>query len=419
LNATLLQARAPRTIDVVARRLLCSRLERLRLGRLTLRDAGTTSHFGHAAAGTDLAATVHVHDAAFYGAVAFGGSVGAAESYARGEWSADNLTNVVRVLIRNREVLDDLETGFARLASPVRRVLHSSSRNTRAGSRRNIEAHYDLGNDLFALFRDPSLTYSCALFERAHMSLEDAQVAKIDRICRKLALVPTDHLLEIGTGWGALALHAAREYGCRVTTATISPSQYAVARDRVRDAGLEDRVQVQLSDYRDLTGVYDKLVSVEMLEAVGHHFYDAFFRKASDLLRPDGSMLLQTITIADQQYEAAKRSVDFIQRYIFPGSTIPSVAAITQSVARASDLRLFHLEDIGPFYARTLREWRERFLAGRARIRALGYSDQFIRMWEFYFCYCEGGFEERALGDAQMLLTKPGTRRNPVFFVST
>lgn len=414
MNSTVVPAREPRAFDGFARKLLLTRLERLAHGRLTLRDASVAFQFGEPAAQASLDATVYVHDPAFYGAAAFGGSIGAAESYARGEWSADDLTAVVRVLLANRDVLDGLETGFARLTAPLRRVLHSLSRNTRAGSRRNIRAHYDLGNDFFELFLDPSLTYSCAVFERADMDLHAAQLAKIDRICRKLALEPGEHLLEIGTGWGALAVHAAREYGCRVTTTTISPAQHAVARERVATAGLGDRVDVQLLDYRDLTGRYDKVVSIEMLEAVGHRYYDAYFRKASELLRPHGAMLLQTITIADQRYEAARRSVDFIQRHIFPGSTIPSVAAVGESIARASDLRLFHLEDIGPFYARTLREWRERFLANRARIRTLGYSDEFLRMWEFYFCYCEGGFEERALGDAQMLLVKPANRRDPL-----
>lgn len=407
-------AREPSTLDTLARRLLRSRLERLTQGRLTLRDAGATLHFGEQVAGTAPVATVYVHERDFYRAVAFGGSIGAAESYARGDWSADDLTGVIRILVRNRDVLDELETGLARLAAPLRRALHWMNRNTRAGSRRNIVAHYDLGNEFFALFLDPTMTYSSAIFEHADMDLHAAQLAKIDRVCRKLALEPADHLLEIGTGWGALAIHAAREYGCRVTTATISPSQLAIARERVAAAGLGSRIDVQLRDYRELTGQYDKLVSIEMIEAVGHQYYERYFRKVGSLLRPQGMMLMQAITIADQHYEAAKRSVDFIQRHVFPGSTLPSITAIVRATTRASDLRLFHLDDIGDHYATTLRLWRERFLAHRREIRALGHSEPFCRLWEFYFSYCEGAFAERALGDVQMLLVKPGNRRAPL-----
>jgi cyclopropane-fatty-acyl-phospholipid synthase len=251
------------------------------------------------------------------------------------------------------------------------------------------------------------MMYSSAYFERADMSLEAASIAKLDRICRKLALSPADHVLEIGTGWGGFALHAARHYGCRVTTTTISREQHDLARERIAAAGLADRITLRLDDYRDLTGRYDKLVSIEMIEAVGHHYYDAFFRRCSELLEPHGVMLLQAITIADQQYEAARDSVDFIKRHIFPGCCIPSVGAISASVARASQLRIVDLEDIGPHYATTLARWRENMFAQLDRVRALGYSDTFIRMWEFYLCYCEGGFAEHALGDVQVVLEKP------------
>jgi cyclopropane-fatty-acyl-phospholipid synthase len=247
------------------------------------------------------------------------------------------------------------------------------------------------------------------------MSLEAASVAKLDRICRKLDLKPGDHVIEIGTGWGGFALHAAQNYGCRVTTTTISPSQHAMAHERVAAAGLSDRITLLQQDYRDLTGQFDKLVSIEMIEAVGHQYYDTFFGKCSELLKPEGTMLLQAITIADQRYEAARRSVDFIQRYIFPGSCIPSVTALCNSLTRASDIRLFHLEDIGPHYALTLLRWREAFNAHLAEVRAQGYSESFIRMWEFYLCYCEAGFMERVIGNVQMLLMKPHARPSPVF----
>lgn len=256
------------------------------------------------------------------------------------------------------------------------------------------------------------MMYSSAIFDSPDMTLEQASVAKLDRICRKLELKPDDHVLEIGTGWGGFALHAARHYGCRVTTTTISQAQFDLASARVQHAGMQDNIKILLSDYRDLQGKFDKLVSIEMIEAVGHAFYDSYFRKCGELLKPDGMFLLQGITIADQRYESAKDSVDFIQRYIFPGSCIPSVTALLNSVTRASDMRLFNLEDIGPHYARTLAEWRKNFFQNIEQVRALGYSEEFIRMWEFYLCYCEGGFEERALGDVHMLLVKPGNRRD-------
>jgi cyclopropane-fatty-acyl-phospholipid synthase len=289
-------------------------------------------------------------------------------------------------------------------------MLHWLNRNSPDGSRRNIAAHYDLGNDLFALFLDDTMAYSCGVFEREDATLHEAQVAKFERACRRLRLSPSDHLLEIGTGWGGLALHAASRYGCRVTTTTISREQHDWARERIRAAGLSDRVTLLLDDYRDLRGRYDKLVSIEMIEAVGHQFLDTYTAQCSRLLEPHGAMLLQAITIRDQLYAEALESVDFIQRYIFPGSFIPSVTAIADSVRRATDMKVFHLEDIGPHYATTLRRWRERFFERIDDVRRLGYSEQFVRMWDFYLCYCEGGFLERQLGDVQMLLTKPRCR---------
>jgi len=309
------------------------------------------------------------------------------------------------------DVLDSLEGGFARLTAPVRKALHAIRRNTRSGSRKNIAAHYDLGNEFFRLFLDETMMYSSATFARPDMSLHDAQLARLDGICRKLDLRPGEHIVEIGTGWGGFALHAAQRYGCKVTTTTISQEQYRLARERVSQAGLDGQIEVLCADYRDLSGTYDKLVSIEMIEAIGHQYFDAYFAQCSRLLKSHGAMLLQAITIADQRYESAKRSVDFIQRYIFPGSCLPSVGALSASIARASDMRVFHLEDIGPHYARTLHEWRRNLLANLPAVRALGYDDAFIRMWEFYFCYCEGGFAERVVGDVQMLLVKPGNRR--------
>ncbi len=400
----------PHFLDTVARRALRERLGGLRHGAVTLIDGERVECFGNVTPRSALAATVRVHDPRFYGEIAFGGSIGAGEAYMQGFWSADELTTLVRILLANRDVLDGMEGGAARVTAPLQKALHWAARNTRSGSTRNIAAHYDLGNEFFRLFLDPTLMYSCAVFERADMTLEEAATAKLDRICRRLSLGPDDHVLEIGTGWGGFALHAARNYGCRITTTTISRQQYALARERVAAAGLTDRIAVLLEDYRDLTGRYDKLVSIEMIEAVGHQYYDTYFRACSDLLKPDGMMLLQAITIADQRFDAARCSVDFIQRHIFPGSCIPSVAVIADALARVTDLKVFHLEDIGPHYATTLARWRENLFANVDEVRALGYSDAFIRMWEFYLCYCEGGFAERATGDVQMLLVKPLAR---------
>jgi cyclopropane-fatty-acyl-phospholipid synthase len=398
----------------MARRQVLKRLENIESGQVTICEAGQALTFGEPQAEPGLSAEVRVTDAGFYGDLAFGGSVGAGEAYMQGFWTCSDLTALVRVMLRNRQVLDGVETGAAKLAVPIRKLAHWVNRNTRSGSRRNIAAHYDLGNDFFGLWLDPTMMYSSAIFESPDMTLEQASAAKLDRICRKLQLSSSDHVVEIGTGWGGFAVHAAENYDCRVTTTTISAEQYDYARRRVREAGLEDRVTVLNWDYRDLSGQFDKLVSIEMIEAIGHQYLGTYFRKCASLLKPDGMMLIQAITIADQRYRQALRAVDFIKRHIFPGSFIPSVAAMTDSVARASDLRLYHLEDIGPHYATTLRLWRERFFASLEQVRSMGFPDDFVRMWEFYLCYCEGGFVERAIGDVQMLLTKPGCRREPL-----
>lgn len=391
----------------LAERLVRRRLAAIEHGALTV-DGET---YGERSEHCDLAASVRVADPAFWAQVALGGSVGAGEAYMAGHWSADNLTAALRILAANLKVLDGVDSGVGAALSPLRKLLHWTTRNTRAGSRRNIAAHYDLGNEFFALFLDPTLMYSSAVFEHPAMTLQEAQTAKLERICRRLDLRPGERVLEIGTGWGGFALHAASRYGCHVTTTTISERQHTLARERVRCAGLDDRVTLLRQDYRDLDGRYDKLVSIEMIEAVGHQYFGTFFAKCSALLEPRGQMLLQAITIADQRYAAARRDVDFIKRHIFPGCCIPSVTALTAAATKSSDLRLAHLDDIGSHYATTLRLWRENLLRDPGAVRALGYPDEFIRMWEFYFSYCEAGFAERALGDIQALWVKPGARR--------
>jgi cyclopropane-fatty-acyl-phospholipid synthase len=408
-------ASSPSVLQNLGRSALLGQLAKLAVGSLTIIEAGRTHQFGQSPATATLKATIDVLAPQFWADAAFGGTVGAGEAFIHGTWRCDDLTALIRIMVGNRDVMNGMERGLAWVTAPTRRLLHWLNRNSKEGSQRNIAAHYDLGNDFFALFLDPTLAYSCGIFEREDSTLHEASLAKFDEICRKLDLKPTDHLVEIGTGWGGLALHAAQHYGCRVTTTTISKEQYAHSVARVKAAGMEDRITLLLKDYRDLeppagSGGFDKLVSVEMIEAVGPQYLDTYFAKCSSLLKPQGAMLLQAITIQDQFYEQALKGVDFIQRFIFPGSFIPSVTAITASVTRATTMKVSHLRDIGPHYATTLRKWREAFFEHEADIKALGLPDTFIRMWDFYFCYCEGGFAERQLGDVHMLLTKPGWR---------
>jgi cyclopropane-fatty-acyl-phospholipid synthase len=292
--------------------------------------------------------------------------------------------------------------------------VHLLNRNTRLGSKKNISAHYDIGNDLFELFLDPTMMYSSAYYKDEDMSLEQASIAKLDLICKKLELGPEDHLLEIGTGWGGLAIHAASNYGCKVTTTTISDEQFVLAQARIKENHLEDKITVVKQDYRDLEGQYDKLVSIEMIEAIGHQYMRTYFNKCCSLLKPDGMMLIQAITIKDQLYKEALKDVDFIKKYIFPGGFLPSINAMVKTISDSTDMKLFHLQDIGPHYAKTLNHWRERFFEKLDEIRGLGYSDEFIRLWEYYFCYCEGGFIERDIGTVQMVLTRPENRREPL-----
>jgi cyclopropane-fatty-acyl-phospholipid synthase len=396
-----------RKVDQFARKAVLSQLQKLRRGRLTIIESNLQRSFGDESHTAPLQAEITVRHSLFYSRILFGGSIGAAEAYMEGLWYADDLTVVMRILALNQEAFADMENGLARLTAPFYKLFHSARKNTRMGSRKNILAHYDLGNDFYALFLDHTMTYSCGIFEQEHSTLEDASVAKYDRICQKLNLKPGHRVVEIGTGWGGFAVHAAQNYGVHVTTTTISDEQHRYADNRFRTAGLENRISLLQKDYRDLHGEFDRLVSIEMIEAVGHHFYDAFFQCCHRLLKDDGLMALQAITIGDHMYERHQRSVDFIKRYIFPGSCIPSVTAISNAIAGSTDLRMIHLEDITPHYARTLREWRHKFFDNIVRVRDMGYPETFIRMWEYYLCYCEGGFSERYIGDVQMLFARP------------
>lgn len=379
------------------RRAVLSRFNGIQGGRIVLLDGS----FREVRGGADeraLSATINVRSRRFYQRLVSGGSLGAAESYLDGEWDCDDLTALFRILAGNLESAASIDGRLAAATGALARWKHHIRRNTRRGSRRNIEAHYDLGDDFFRLFLDPTLMYSSAIFERPGMTLEEAQVARLERICRTLNLQPSDHVVEIGSGWGGFALHAARNYGCRVTTTTISPNQYRCAVERVQSAGLSGRVTVLNQDYRDLDDRYDKLASIEMIEAVGYEFFDVYFGKCASLLKPNGKMLLQAIVMPERRYKTYLQSVDFIQKYIFPGGCLPSIAAMQESVARTSNLRLLALEDFAGHYAQTLRAWRKRFLAKLDEVRTLGYDERFIRMWHYYLCYCEAAFEERAIG---------------------
>ncbi|RDZ28066.1 SAM-dependent methyltransferase [Lysobacter silvisoli] len=397
------------TLDRCLRTRLLAQLDALQGGAVELTDPLGVAQFGQTT-GAAPPLRLSVHHSGFYRALAGQGSVGAAEAYMDGAWDCSDLVGLVRLLVRNRDLLDAMERGPARLGGWALRAAHALRRNTRLGARRNIAAHYDLGNPFFRLFLSEDLMYSSALYAGDDDTLETASARKLARICEKLRLTPEDHVIEIGSGWGGFAVHAARAHGCRVTTTTISHEQHALARQRVAEAGLQDRVTVLLSDYRDLQGQYDKLVSIEMVEAIGPHYLPTYFAMLGRLLKPDGLALIQAITIEDHRYEQAVRSVDFIKRHIFPGSFIPSIAALLAAKTRSCDLALVHLEDFGPSYARTLHAWRQRFLAQRELVRAQGFDERFARMWEFYLAYCEGGFLERSIGVAHLLLAKPGYR---------
>ena len=374
-------------------------------GTIVLATRSGTSTFGAGAPNASL----YVHDPACFRRLVFGGSVGAGESYMAGQWDCDELVELVRIMLRNRRALSALDGLLALPAAACTSVRHLARRNSRPGARRNIRAHYDLDNEFFQLFLDARLMYSSAVYDEGDESLDAASVAKLDRLCTKLRLNERDRLLEIGTGWGGLAVHAAEHYGCHVTTATISAAQYAYTRALVESRGLSRQVDVLLADYRDLRGSYDKLVSVEMVEAVGHRYLDRFFGSCARLLRQDGLMVLQAIVIRDRRYRRAVYTADFIKKHIFPGGFLPSVSVLARTAARA-DLSIANLEDFAADYALTLRDWRRRLDANADQAREIGFDERFLRKWRFYFGYCEAGFRERAISDVQILFTKPDCR---------
>ncbi|HEY1775830.1 MAG TPA: cyclopropane-fatty-acyl-phospholipid synthase family protein [Solirubrobacteraceae bacterium] len=392
----------------LARRVALPLLRRTRHGRLTLHEGTAVHSFGDAV--TDGPRVVlTIHDARFYTGL-LRGSLGLSECYADGCFDCDDLAELARLAALNMPALDRWRRGVRPLIALPQASAAWLSRNTRQRSRRRIAAHYDLGNELFGLMLDETMTYSCAIFEAPGASLHEAQLAKLDRICRKLDLGPKDHVLEIGAGWGGFAIHAASRYGCRVTATTISAEQRRLALERIARAGLEDRISVIAEDYRDLRGSFDKLVSIEMIEAVGWQYFDTFFERCASLLKPDGAMLLQAITIDERAYDVEKAKKSFANTYVFPGGCLPSLEVITRSVARVTDLRPLALEDITAHYVKTLRCWRENFHGQLDRVRSLGYDGRFQRMWDLYLAYCEGGFGGGRIADVQLLLAKPHFR---------
>jgi cyclopropane-fatty-acyl-phospholipid synthase len=395
--------------DRLARRLALRLLSRARGGELVVVEGSRRMVFGQRLARSPLSVVLRVRSARFYRQL-LRGSVGLCESYVDGLWDCDDLVALTRIAARNVDKLDRLRRMFAPALVPVQRWARWLARNTPGRARSRISAHYDLGNELFSQFLDSTMMYSCAVFESPESTLEEASLAKLERVCAKLKLKQQDHVLEIGTGWGGFAVYAAQRYGCRVTTTTISAAQHAYATQRVREAGLEDRVTVLDRDYRDLDGTYDKLVSIEMIEAVGWRYFPTFFKRCSQLVKDDGAMLLQAIVIEDTAYEVEKAGKSFINTHVFPGGCLPSMEVIARSVARVTDFRQAHVDDITAHYAVTLEHWRERFLSATERLSALGYDERFRRLWELYLSYCEGGFRERRIQDVQLLLAKPQFR---------
>lgn len=392
--------------DNVAKKVVFKILEKLQgVGLILIEKEGNTYHVGDQSA--DLQAQLMINHPGFYKRILTGGSIAAGEAYVDGWWDSPDLTKVVQVLARNLPILDKLEAKVGWMTALAEKISHKIRRNNKDNARENISAHYDLGNALYSLFLDSKMLYSCAIYRSEQDDLLTAQTHKMDRLCRQLDLKPTDHLLEIGTGWGALATHAAKHYGCRVTTTTISKEQYDWAKECVEQQGLGDKITLLLDDYRDLTGQYDKVVSVEMVEAVGKEYLTTYIKKCQSLLKPGGLLALQTITITDQRYDSYSRGVDFIQKHIFPGGFLPSVTVLVNEMTKQSDFVVRDIKDIGLDYARTLSDWHKAFNQNTDKLAQLGYDQRFVRMWRYYFCYCEGGFLERSISTVQLIASRP------------
>ena len=391
------------------KKIVFNQLHKITKGSLTLKDASSSYTFGDQK-NIKLHAEILIHNPRFYRFVVFGGSIGCSEAYMSDYWSSPNLTNVIRLFAINPQLTDELESKFNILLKPFFRVIHRLNKNSQRNSKRNISAHYDLSNNFFKLFLDESMMYSSAIFKTRNQTLKAASLNKLDIICQKLNLKPTDHVVEIGSGWGGFAIFAAENYGCKVTTTTISQQQFSYTRDLINKKKLGKKITLLFEDYRNLEGKYDKLVSIEMIEAVGHHYYHEYFKKINTLLKPDGIALIQAITIRDQRYSQALQNVDFIQKNIFPGSCIPSIEIIQKNLTKETDMIISDLENINHHYAKTLNLWQKAFNKNQNKIIKLGFDERFIRMWNFYFSYCEGGFAERAINDFHILMSKPLNR---------
>lgn len=400
-------------IDRFARNSLLTLLNNVELGHLIIEDQGEIFSFGEAKEKTTLIAHISVNHPSFYRHVLFGGSIGAGEAYMFKIWWSPDLVQVIRVMALNMKVLQQLDSKWSSIFNFICQIAHKLRPNTISKARENIAAHYDLGNDFFSLFLDKTMLYSAAIYPHENASLEQASLHKMAHICKRLKLTENDHLLEIGTGWGGMAIYAAQQTGCRVTSVTISKEQFNYAEAWVKREGLESKVSILLQDYRLIEGTFDKLLSIEMIEAVGHQFYREYFSKCSNLLKANGLMLIQAITIQDQRFEYAHANTDFIQQYIFPGGCLPSNSVIAKHVNDDTDMQIIGLEDITHHYAKTLEHWRLAFFNNLEKVKAQGFDEVFIHMWDFYLSYCEGSFRERAISTAQFLFAKPEARVIP------
>jgi cyclopropane-fatty-acyl-phospholipid synthase len=396
--------------DKTAKKILIKLLSHLKQSQLTIVDLEETISLGENSA--PLKAVVHITNSKTYKRILLGGSIAAGESYIDGWWTSPDLTKVIQVLGREQGVLDGLEKSFTKVLSLPKWIYHKARKNTKEGSKKNILAHYDLGNDMYKTFLDKEMMYSSAIYPHQDATLDEAQLHKLKTICERLELKPGETLLEIGSGWGALAIYAAQHYGVYVTTTTISDAQFAYAKARVDALGLNDKITLLSKDYRELEGQYDKLVSIEMIEAVGHEYLGSFFETCNQHLKPEGKMLIQAITISDQRYHQYRKGVDFIQRYIFPGGCLPSINIMADNVTNKTDMVITGLHDIGQDYAKTLKHWFERFDTQLSDIKKMGYGDDFIRLWQFYLCYCEGAFLERTISTVHLIAAKPGYRND-------
>jgi cyclopropane-fatty-acyl-phospholipid synthase len=392
----------------IFKNIILKKFKNLKVGYIHIADGKEVYEFGDKK--SELQSKINILSSEFYVFLGSGGLLGVTEAYTAGFWRADDIVTLIRIMIRNSHIMKQLDSGWAKLLKPLNNYIHKKRQNTLAGSKENILAHYDLSNNFYKLWLDDSMTYSCGVFEKESTTLKEASIEKLDRICRKLNLSKNDNILEIGTGWGSFAIHAAKNYGCNITTTTISDAQYEYAKNKISEEGLNQKITLLNQDYRNLSGKFDKIVSIEMIEAVGHEYVPLFFQTVSKLLKDDGLFALQGITYNDHNFDEYKHSVDFIKKYVFPGSCLISISQITNAIKKKTDLSIVDLEDITMHYATTLNKWKNNFMDEIPAIKQLGFSDAFINMWEFYFDYCQAGFLERNIGDYQVIFAKSNSR---------